>query len=227
MLDHKQRRLINSWIALAEQPGTDEYNRFMALWIAFNAYCYAHYAAHAQRERADVGRSRGLHALPDDQQQIEGTIKRTNNKVTIDLQNPTTLRIVIAEKYTEDHIFQAFARDNQAHYEQLLDNEDFSAAVKQLQEALTKPTGKHYVVNMAKARQHDPHGNLEAQASKNIIIPFNDTTSLRQLKDTLYQIRCNIFHGEKNPGEPNDDHIVRTATPVLKAILELALATED
>ena len=56
MLDHKQQRLIESWTRLADQAGTDEYTRFLALWIAFNAYCYAHYAPQAHKERADLRR---------------------------------------------------------------------------------------------------------------------------------------------------------------------------
>lgn len=35
----------------------------------------------------------------------------------------------------------------------------------------------------------------------------------------LHQIRCNVFHGEKIPGELNDDRIVNAATPVLRELL--------
>jgi hypothetical protein len=43
--------------------------------------------------------------------------------------------------------------------------------------------------------------------------------NLRQLKSVLYQIRCNVFHGEKAPGDVNDDRIVRAAHPVLDFIV--------
>lgn len=226
MLDHKQQRLIESWTRLADQAGTDEYTRFLALWIAFNAYCYAHYAPQAHKERADLRRARDLQGIPTDQQPITGTILRTNNRVKIDLEAPSTIRIVISERYTEDHIFNAFAEQHQDEYKQLLKNEIFQASIQALQEAIQKRPGEHYVVNMAKAGQHRPESNLRDLENRGIIVGFNDHQSLKQLKNVLYQIRCNIFHGEKTPGEPNDDRIVKAATPVLKAILEQAL-TED
>lgn len=51
--------------------------------------------------------------------------------------------------------------------------------------------------------------------SRNIIVLFDNIYKLRILKDVLFQIRCNIFHGEKTPSDVHDDRIVATSYPVL------------
>jgi hypothetical protein len=225
-LDAKQSRLIASWMGLATQPGVDPYTQFMALWIAFNAYCYAQYAVTAQRERAEIRKSRGLDVLTSEQEPVAGTIQRANNRITIDLESPSTIKIVIAEKYTEDHIFSTFADRHAATYDQLLHDHTFKEQVAQLQQSLEKRAGAHYVINMAKAGQHDPNADPRTMEARNVIIRFTDTASLRQLKDVLYQIRCNIFHGEKAPGVVNDDRIVSAATPVLRQLLDALVKQE-
>ncbi len=35
----------------------------------------------------------------------------------------------------------------------------------------------------------------------------------------MYQIRCNIFHGEKTPGDLNDDRIVKSSLPLLRYLV--------
>jgi hypothetical protein len=50
-----------------------------------------------ERERADIRKSRGIYRLTSDQQPIAGTIQRFNNRINIDLESPTTLKIIIAE----------------------------------------------------------------------------------------------------------------------------------
>src|ERR1017187_8211068 len=144
-LDGKQSRLITSWVGLADRPGMDAYTQFMALWIAFNAYCYAHYAQQAQRERAEIRKSRGLDILTSEQAPVAGTIQRTNRRITIDLESPSTIKIVIAEKYTEDHIFRTFADRHASTYDQLLDTEAFRDQVVQRQQSLPNHAGESYV----------------------------------------------------------------------------------
>ena len=70
---------------------------------------------------------------------------------------------------------------------------------------------------MARINQYDRAGNIDQQAKKNILVLFEDNR-LRTIKNILYQIRCNIFHGEKTPGGFNDDRIVKVARPVLQEI---------
>lgn len=226
MLDYKQRRLITSWMELAGQDRADEYTRFMALWIAFNAYCYAYFGADAQRPRADVKKGAGLASIPPEPQRVDAHIQRQERRILIELDTPSVVRIQISERYTEDNIYASFAQHHTATYTALLGTPDFARAVEHLQEAIAK-NGRHYVINMLKVQQHDPTRGFREMASDRTIIPFEDTTSLSQLKDVLYQIRCNIFHGEKVPGEPNDDRIVKAATPVLHQLLAELLKREN
>jgi hypothetical protein len=91
--------------------------------------------------------------------------------------------------------------------------------VKAFRNSLAK-NGKWYVVNMARSHDYDPMADYNTMVARNIIVPFDNYTNLNELKNVLYQVRCNVFHGEKVPGEINDDRIVKTAYPVLLAIME-------
>jgi hypothetical protein len=219
MLDHKQRHLIDAWMNLATQNDVSPYTQFMGLWIAFNAYCYAYYATEANRGRADIRNSRGLAQAAPEPVAITGSIRETHNRVTIDIESPGPIKITVAPKYTEDLIFAVFARQHVETYARLLTDEKFRTSIAVLQQALQKRDGEHYVINMARIAQHSPDGDLQGMASQNIIVRFNDARELRDLKDVLYQIRCNVFHGEKIPGDLNDDRIVNAATPVLRELL--------
>ncbi len=225
MLDDKQNRLIESWMRLADQQPTDEYTRFIALWIAFNAYCYAHYYKQANRERADLRKLKPLPGLTTAEQPVTGTIQRTNNKVTIVLDTPGAIKIDITERYTEDHIFDAFADQHAKHYLELLLQPGFQQLVGHLQQSLQKKPGEYYVVNMAKVKKQDTAAMAPVLDDESSKVRFNDTSKLQQLKSVLYQIRCNIFHGEKVPGDINDDRIAKAVTPVLNALL-LAVGPE-
>lgn len=54
---------------------------------------------------------------------------------------------------------------------------------------------------------------------------ITDRTNLSHLVTVLYQVRNNMFHAEKVPGDPNDDRIVRAARPVLDGVVKRALET--
>ena len=60
--------------------------------------------------------------------------------------------------------------------------------------------------------------DFEKLKNRNLIVEC-DTNNLKTIYNVLYQIRCNIFHGEKVPGEINDDRIVSYANPILKQIV--------
>lgn len=219
MLDEKQEKLIRSWRVLADQQSG--YNAFIARWIAFNAYCYALYAPRAQRQRADLRTSPVL-TVSAQQQSLRGTLVGANNRVTIDIEAPTRLKIVIRERYTEDYIFDAFAKEHEGAYKDLLMNDmGFREAANILRSALEKRPGEFFVVNMAKATQHKINRNLNELANENVIVRLTDLANLRQMKDVLYQIRCNIFHGEKVPDDLNDDRITNAAAPVLGGLLTM------
>ena len=101
----------------------------------------------------------------------------------------------------------------------MLQEDDFLELVEGLRQALKKDDGNYYVIDMSKVGQYNREISYKELKNRNIIVPFEDTTKLKQLIDVLYQIRCNLFHGEKQPGVINDDRIVSSANPVLGAIL--------
>ncbi len=45
---------------------------------------------------------------------------------------------------------------------------------------------------------------------------LNDITDINQIFDVLYLIRCNLFHGSKDPNNPGDQDLVSTAGKILK-----------
>jgi hypothetical protein len=60
--------------------------------------------------------------------------------------------------------------------------------------------------------------DIDKLASSNIII-LCEQNDLKTIIKVLYQIRNNIFHGEKIPGEINDDRIVKSALPMLRFLI--------
>jgi hypothetical protein len=79
---------------------------------------------------------------------------------------------------------------------------------------------------MAKIKYYDDSFSVNNLASKNIII-LCEENNLKTIKNVLYQIRCNIFHGEKTPGDINDDTIVKSANPLLKYIVEYLIEKHE
>ena len=109
----------------------------------------------------------------------------------------------------------------------LVDDSSFASLIATLQDALKKPNG-HYVLNLSKKDSSDlaswDDKSIIAK-STNLLCSFHDIKRLSLLKSVLYQVRCNIFHGEKVPGDLNDDRIVKAAVPVLQKLLELTRAS--
>lgn len=225
MLDEKQKTLIRSWRVLAEERSG--YNAFIAGWIAFNAYCYAMYAPRAQRQRADL-RPPLVLTEGSERQPLLGTLVGASDRVTIDIEAPTRLKIIIREKYSEDYIFTAFAEEHQPEYKSLLLKDTaFRNAAHTLCSSLEKRRGEFFVVNMAKANQYESHRSTKDLEDRNVVVRLTDLESLRQMKNVLYQIRCNIFHGEKVPGDLNDDRITNAAAPVLGGLLTMVAGPLD
>jgi hypothetical protein len=77
----------------------------------------------------------------------------------------------------------------------------------------------YFVINMAKSNSYKTENDIIELANKNIIILCEDN-NLKTIKNVLYQVRCNIFHGEKTPGDINDDRIVKNALPLLAYIVQ-------
>lgn len=128
------------------------------------------------------------------------------------------ISIKIAERYTEEIIFDKFAEVFAGPYRRWLTEREFESAVQSFIEAIRKPNGYSYVINMAKTSEHEL-AKYEQLRGTNVIAVFQEIEDLYQLKSALYQVRCNIFHGEKVPGEINDDRITQAAVPVLRRLV--------
>ena len=226
--DDKQKDLILSWHKLAKSDNS--YMAFMSEWIAFNAICYNLYYEKAVIDRANIDRSKSKlerirQRLSDSSKVVakNAILNHSSNKLNVDLSFPERLFITISDNnYTEDIIFNEYVKDNQEWY-----NNNPADSFKSLKESLLKAeVNRHYVINMAKNKQynnmtqtHDFSKLVDEMARKNIIV-LCENNDLKTIKNVLYQIRCNIFHGEKTPGYINDDRIVKSALPLLRYIVE-------
>jgi len=222
-LDDKQQRIITTWLQCAYDLTNDPYASFIALWISFNAFCYAQYAKDANRRRADLKKETGLRVLTNVPSRVEGTARRDGQRFWLKIENPSKISIDISERYTEDIIFSRFARQYRLCYKELLQQTKFKESVETFRKSLEKKN-RWYVVNMARIDKYDPESDYKDMVKRNIIVPFDNCQDLNELKNALYQVRCNVFHGEKVPGDPNDDRIVKAAYPVLRAIMDVLVA---
>ena len=226
--DDKQKRLINSWHNLSVHS-EDAYMAFMAEWIAFNAICYNLYYNKAIIERANIDRDKSRKLLNNINEKFNPTAEvnaqntkfvGTSEKWSIDILLPERLFISVTHNYTEDIIFNEFVKGNQSWY-----NNKPSDLFEKLKNSLSKGDG-HFVINMAKSNSYNLENDIKEMATKNIII-LCEENNLKTIKNVLYQIRCNIFHGEKIPGDINDDRIVKNAIPLLKHIVQNLIETHE
>ena len=218
----KQIKNILSWHVLSENS-QDNYMAFMAEWIAFNAICYNLYYKKAVKERANLESTRNqLKTIRENFNQsnilnaVETKITNHNDKwkVNILLQN-SNLKLSIASNYTEDIIFNEFVDDHDEWYTEntLLSNEIFNSLKMSL-----KKGERNFVINMAKHNLYKEENDINCMAQSNIIIMCEEN-NLKTIKNVLYQIRCNIFHGAKTPGDAEDDTIVESALPILRLLV--------
>jgi hypothetical protein len=223
--DDKQKRLINSWHNLSVQS-EDAYMSFMAEWIAFNAICYNLYYENAIIERANIDRSKSkldkIHKKFNPTADVNAQNAKlvgTSDKWSIDLSLPERLFISVSNNYTEDIIFNEFVKENHKHC--TIPTTFFEILKKSLAKG-----NRNFVINMAKSNYYDQSKDTENMAQKNIIV-LCEENNLKTVNNVLYQIRCNIFHGEKIPGDVNDDRIVKSALPLLKHIAELLIEKHE
>lgn len=219
-MDSRQKEIFHTWFKQGVENASKPYFGFMSLWIAFNAYCVAKYSVKAKRLLAQLNNDRGFKQLSGTTVEItEGLISENNGVYSIDIKQPGRIRLVVKERFIESAVFDAFTKDFASRYVEIIQQEiDFAEAVKALRETLRK-NEYFYVIDMSRHRDYNPSISYKELIERNIIIPFEDINDLVQLKNVLYQVRCNLFHGEKLPGILNDDRIVRAAYPVLLTIL--------
>lgn len=58
------------------------------------------------------------------------------------------------------------------------------------------------------------------RTSRNVLVRYyDDINNLNAFLFVLYQIRCNLFHGGKNPENQNERNVIEKAVPALKKFL--------
>lgn len=224
--DDKQKKLILSWHNLSKSTD-DNYMAFISEWIAFNAICYNLYCEKAVMDRANIDRSKSkLNKL----QEILSTVTKLSAKATeirmknkhrwdIDIHFPDRLYLSITQKYTEDRIFDIFVENYSNWYHSEMPEQN--ALFENLKKSLSKDSdgvNRIFVINMARIKDYSPKTNIDDLSRQRIVI-LCETNDLQTIKDVLYQIRCNIFHGEKIPGDRNDDRIVKSSLPILRYLV--------
>jgi len=228
----KQIKNILSWHELSENS-LDNYMAFMSEWIAFNAICYNLYYKKAVKERANLESTRNqLQIIRDNfnesdilnvvetkvtNHRANGCSLTPNNdkwKVNINLQN-SNLKLSIASNYTEDIIFNEFV---DAYDEWYTENTQLSNEIFNSLKSSLKKGERNFVINMAKHNFYKEENDINCMAQSNIII-ICEENNLKTIKNVLYQIRCNIFHGAKTPGDAEDDKIVESALPILRLLV--------
>ena len=91
-----------------------------------------------------------------------------------------------------------------------------------LKKALKKNNGRVYVIDMSRYDQYNEKNDISSMSSNGVISLLEDN-DLSSIINVLYQIRCNIFHGGKEPGDHHDDEIVNAANPILNRIVEFII----
>lgn len=214
--DDKQKTLINAWISQAKES-SNEYLKFMSNWIAFNAICYNLFFEQAVMDRAEL--DRGKSKLPKIKKSVKQnaeihaqstSITLKKERIEINIKLPERLNLSIKEKYTEDLIYEQFVK---LYSDKITIKDELFQSLK---ESLKKGS-RFYVINMARISAFEQDENIDEQSKRNIVI-LCETNNLKTIRNVLYQIRCNIFHGEKIPGDLNDDRIVKSANPILSEI---------
>ncbi len=222
-MDEKQKKLILAWHEQSVNS-SNEYLKFMSNWIAFNAICYSLYHEKAIREKAqiDTGKSKiekvvQLLVNEDEGYSAEAKIVGREDRLTIDIKLPERLFLTIKKTFTEDNIYREFIRDYEAKFNI---DKDFIELVEKFQESIFRDNN-YYVINMLKIKKFNQK-DISKMIEDEVVVQLNEI-KYSNTQRVLYQIRNNIFHGEKVPGDVNDDRIVKGANPVLNYIVSTCI----
>jgi hypothetical protein len=222
-MDEKQKKLILAWHEQSVNA-SNEYLKFMSNWIAFNAICYSLYHEKAIKERAQIDTSKSkikkvvqLLVNEDEGYSAEAKIVGREDRLTIDIKLPERLFLTIKKTFTEDNIYREFIRDYEAKFNI---DEDFIELVEKFQESIFRDNN-YYVINMLKINKFNQK-DITKMIEDEVVVQLNEI-KYSNTQRVLYQIRNNIFHGEKVPGNVNDDRIVKGANPVLNYIVSACI----
>ena len=217
----KQFDIIKSWHNLSSREDYP-YVKFFSNWISFNTACYALFYKDAIRERVDFDDTK---KLPDVKSRLEiersieieeGYISSTERNIKLKLKFPEKINLTIKERFTENYIYDKFSDKFESEFV----FEDNDEELLSLKKALTKANGRIYVIDMSRySSQYNQNNDIDKMSSNGVITLLEDN-SLKTIVKVLYQIRCNIFHGGKEPGDSDDDLIVKAANPILNRLVK-------
>ena len=219
--DQKQFSIIESWHNVSIKEDF-LYVKYFSNWISFNAICYALFHKEAVRERVDID---DIKKLPEIKSRLEleesiyleeGQISATERNIKLKLKFPEKINFTIKQRFTEDYIFKKFSNKFQNDF--VFNENDLDLIA--LKDALKKHNGRIYVIDMSRSDQYELLIDDIDKMSSNGIITLLEDNSLSSIVNVLYQIRCNIFHGGKEPGDNHDDLIVKAANPILNRLVE-------
>ena len=219
--ESKQEDIIKSWHNISINEETS-YVKFFANWLSFNAICYALFHKEAVREKIDFDNNINL---PNLKSRLEsqglislekGEISQPNKNIKVKLQFPEKLNLTINERFIEFHIFAEFKKE----FKDKIYFDDDDEYFIELKNSLKKKNGRSYIIDMTRIDQYHLENDIDKMSADSIIRLCEDS-HLPTIIDVLYQIRCNIFHGGKEPGDHHDDWIVKAANPVLNKIVSL------
>lgn len=171
--NRKSRRIIELWYKKAQkpvkEPKYDYFDRFISLWVSFNAFFVAEF--HNEASILANGKE------PWEKKYLEAI-------------------------YSDNHYIELYS-DLINNSKSFKDNLDFFI---ELVDTITICKGK--IIDMRPERRDCENGQ-----------EFSDKYNFEQFILTAYQIRCNLFHGNKSPESDNDFRIVKTMFILFKELL--------
>ncbi len=150
--------------------------------------------------------------------------------------SPEELSLTIKEKYAEYLIYKEYVKEYKDWY--IEESLNHRKMFNNLQKTLSKDTQEgeiSFIINMGRYDEYRKHllgNNILSKPSiqkmsGNNTIQLCKENNLQTVKDVLYLIRCNIFHGQKTPGDERDDEIVQNALPLLSFLVKKLMCDHE
>lgn len=195
------RKIINNWYDKADDryyetnDNMAEFNKFIALWISFNAF----YSNYAKKSSEEVNLLKIAKSFKDDfNLWSKGPEIKRFHKYINDRESGLFIKTIkwwIANIYT------------------------YKEAMKSL-EKMTREQIEE-INKLEESNLYDWIKLTWIEWPKWILVrKYTDQTDIKAFIFVLFQIRCNLFHGEKDPSEEADQIVVKESVLALKAFLK-------
>jgi len=172
--NRKSIRIIKSWYKLAQKPvksPNDYFDRFISLWISFNAFFVAEF--HEKARKLAKGND------PWEKKYLEA----------------------IYSENSENSYYNRYIN-------LIEDSKIFSKNLYYFMKLLEDTMCPGHIADMRRERRNCDYAQ-----------EFSDLNNFEQFILTAYQIRCNLFHGNKHPESDDDIEIVKTMFNLLTEFL--------